>query len=338
MVRWSRDYRPVNANEGAEGLLATMYLKCKERYSFSVGTGRNIGLAVGILAGVFGASEAAMAETTSAQATSSIFVDMSLLDNKARRGQTGAAIFLTVPPTRAPISTLHIAPKKKLELRAPTVARENTSTKPAKQTDLKPAQKKTTTTPPSKPKPLKSARAATPNPAPPPPSPAANINTAAPPPPPAVTTPLPPAPKIKSEPPAAPEVTKSPPPTATPLEASAPEVARLPAKLKMKPGRALQIAFNETETRLPDAEKARLLNLANAVREERRFRLQLRAYAGGQDLSTSKARRMSLSRALAVRAFLIDKGVRSTQIDVRALGSKTSEKPVNRIDLILTKR
>ena len=333
MVRWSRDSRPVDANQGAEGLFATMYLKCEKRCSLSVSTSRNIGLAVGILAVVFGASE-----PTIAQSTSSIYVDMSLLDNEARRGQTGAAVFLTLPPSRAPISTLHIAPKKKFELRAPTAARKSTSTKPAKKTDLKPAQKKTATKPLSKPKPLKSARAATSKSTPPPPSPAAKLNTAAPPPPPLVSTPLPPAPKIISEPPAAPEVTKSPPPTATSLQASAPEVAKLPAKIRVKPGRALRIAFGETETRLPDSEKAKLLNLANAVREERRFRLQLLAYAGGQDLSTSKARRMSLSRALAVRAFLIDKGVRSTQIDVRALGSKTNEKPINRIDFNLTKR
>ena len=103
-----------------------MYLKCKERCGFSVGTGRNIGLAVGILAGVFGASEATMA-----QATSSIYVDMSLLNNEARRDQTGAAVFLTLPPSRAPISTL-TSRQKKFELRAPTAARKSTSTKPAK--------------------------------------------------------------------------------------------------------------------------------------------------------------------------------------------------------------
>ena len=106
----------------------------------------------------------------------------------------------------------------------------------------------------------------------------------------------------------------------------------------MKPGRALRIAFGDTEARLPDGHEANLVMLAKALREKKDFRLQLQAYAGGQDLSTSKARRMSLSRALAVRSFLIGKGVRSTQIDVRALGSKTNEKPVNRIDLNLTKR
>ena len=106
----------------------------------------------------------------------------------------------------------------------------------------------------------------------------------------------------------------------------------------MKPGRALRIEFGDTETRIPDADKINLVKLANALREKKDFRLQLLAYAGGQDLSTSKARRMSLSRALAVRSFLINKGVRSTQIDVRALGSKTNEKPVNRVDFNLASR
>ena len=68
------------------------------------------------------------------------------------------------------------------------------------------------------------------------------------------------------------------------------------------------------------------------------LRLQLMAYAGGPSLSSSLARRMSLSRALSVRSFLIENGVRSTRIDVRALGNKTTEEPVNRVDLNVAER
>ena len=68
------------------------------------------------------------------------------------------------------------------------------------------------------------------------------------------------------------------------------------------------------------------------------MRLQLMAYAGGQTLSSSQARRVSLSRALAIRSFLIENGVRSTRIDVRALGNKTSEEPLNRVDLNVSER
>lgn len=57
------------------------------------------------------------------------------------------------------------------------------------------------------------------------------------------------------------------------------------------------------------------------------------AYAAGDDLSSSKARRISLSRALSVRSYLIEKGVRSTRIDVRALGDKAEGEQKNRVDV-----
>ncbi len=62
------------------------------------------------------------------------------------------------------------------------------------------------------------------------------------------------------------------------------------------------------------------------------------AYAGGDNDNASQARRLSLSRALAVRSYLIEQGVRSTRIDVRALGNKTDVEPADRVDLILSKR
>jgi outer membrane protein OmpA-like peptidoglycan-associated protein len=43
---------------------------------------------------------------------------------------------------------------------------------------------------------------------------------------------------------------------------------------------------------------------------------------------------LSLSRALAVRAFLIEQGVRSTRMDVRALGDKVPDGPVDRVDVL----
>src|SRR3546814_7724750 len=40
------------------------------------------------------------------------------------------------------------------------------------------------------------------------------------------------------------------------------------------------------------------------------LRLEVRAFAGGTPETASQARRLSLNRALAVRSFLIDRGVR----------------------------
>ena len=78
--------------------------------------------------------------------------------------------------------------------------------------------------------------------------------------------------------------------------------------------------------------------MAKKLKGKEKLRLQLMAYAGGKSLSASKARRMSLARALSVRSFLIESGVSSTRIDVRALGTKTTEKPLNRVDVNIVDR
>ncbi len=57
------------------------------------------------------------------------------------------------------------------------------------------------------------------------------------------------------------------------------------------------------------------------------------AYAAGSADDASTARRLSLSRALAVRSALIADGVASTRIYVRALGSVPGEEPGDRVDL-----
>lgn len=63
-------------------------------------------------------------------------------------------------------------------------------------------------------------------------------------------------------------------------------------------------------------------------------RLQVRGYAAGEDGSKSSARRIALSRALSVRSYLMDKGVKAKRVDVRAMGSETDRNPLDRVDLI----
>jgi outer membrane protein OmpA-like peptidoglycan-associated protein len=75
-----------------------------------------------------------------------------------------------------------------------------------------------------------------------------------------------------------------------------------------------------------------------ALRQDEGSRLQIVAYATGGDESGSQARRLSLSRALAVRSYLIDQGVRSTRMDVRALGNRSSDGPTDRVDIVLVRR
>ena len=101
---------------------------------------------------------------------------------------------------------------------------------------------------------------------------------------------------------------------------------------------ALRIPFPGDRARLPDKATAALKALAQRLAKNNALRLQLKAYASGTKDNASRARRLSLSRALAVRSYLIRQGVRSTRIDVRALGNRAEGDPANRVDLFVVSR
>ncbi len=95
----------------------------------------------------------------------------------------------------------------------------------------------------------------------------------------------------------------------------------------------VRVLFQGGSARLSDSATAQLVSLAKQLSQDTSARIQLLAYAKSMDGRPSKARRLSLSRALAVRAFLIDQGVRSTRMDVRALGDKVQDGPSDRVDI-----
>lgn len=170
----------------------------------------------------------------------------------------------------------------------------------------------------------------------------------APPPPPAIVAAPAPAPPIPA-PPVAARIT---PPEIKPMVAVKPaapkrvtkpkpakQVASLPPKAApIAPGQTLRLTFPPGTARLTPEASRKLARVAKAVVEDSKLRLQLLAYAGGSSETASQARRLSLSRALSARSFLIGKGVRSTRIDVRALGNKSGGGPPDRIDVLVTKR
>lgn len=100
----------------------------------------------------------------------------------------------------------------------------------------------------------------------------------------------------------------------------------------------LTILFETESARLPDSIRASLSKLSDRLSGDTALQIQILAYAEGDEENASKARRLSLSRALAVRSVLIDQGVRSTRIEVRALGNKVPEGPADRVDVLLQKR
>ncbi len=151
-----------------------------------------------------------------------------------------------------------------------------------------------------------------------------------PPPPPAIAPPaVPPA-----APPAAPAARPAP-------EAPAQTAALTPSATprgKLAAGQQFRLMFGAGTASVENAAGTQLDAIAKALKDDEALRLQLLAYSGGGAQTPSQARRMSLSRALAVRSRLIKEGVRSTRIDVRALGNKSEGGPPDRVDVIVTKR
>ena len=103
-------------------------------------------------------------------------------------------------------------------------------------------------------------------------------------------------------------------------------------------GDDIRILFQPEDDALTAEDESVLRGLAGRLDAEPDRRIQLRAYASSEGTSASDARRLALSRALAVRAFLIENNVRSTRIDVRALGDKAESGPLDRIDIVLVER
>jgi outer membrane protein OmpA-like peptidoglycan-associated protein len=62
-------------------------------------------------------------------------------------------------------------------------------------------------------------------------------------------------------------------------------------------------------------------------------RVQLMAYAGKVEASQSEMRRLSLKRAIAVRGYLMSRGIDGTRIDVRPNGI-APDNPKERVDII----
>ena len=175
----------------------------------------------------------------------------------------------------------------------------------------------------------------------------------APPPPPPMIAPLPPpdTPKIAVPPPppppviasASPRVRKPAPPSPRTIVKRAPkkprQIAALPrGEARVKSGSMRRIQFATGSAKLAGTANSELTNIAKAMAGDKALRIQLLAYAGQAADSASQARRLSLWRALAARSKLIEQGIRSTRIDVRALGNKSAGGPADRVDIIVTKR
>jgi outer membrane protein OmpA-like peptidoglycan-associated protein len=248
--------------------------------------------------------------------TSGVIIDLSVLDGGGGRLPAGLGSqvapntgggFAQFPPAQKPLSRLE----------GPLVNRSLTLSPPSSRTSL-PTSRTASAAPVLAPPP-----AAAPQP------PVVKAPAAAPASPPAPTpvpaAATPPAPQV----PAAPQVTAPPPPAPT-------QTASLPSAASAAD--ETRILFDAGSANLNDAAKSELDALATQLKSDTSIRVQLQAYAAGTDETAPDARRLSLSRALKVRSHLIDQGVRSTRMDVRALGVKAEGGPPDRVDAVVVRR
>lgn len=98
-------------------------------------------------------------------------------------------------------------------------------------------------------------------------------------------------------------------------------IKKAPEKSVTEGSSVAQIGFSKDATELDESAKAELTELAEQItRDDRNVRIV--AYAAGTAEQASIARRISLSRALQIRAHLIDQGVNQLKINVQAMGNK----------------
>lgn len=100
----------------------------------------------------------------------------------------------------------------------------------------------------------------------------------------------------------------------------------------------MTVVFPEADDALDDRARGALDRVVEDAAADPQLRFQLRAYARADGASTSKARRLSLARALAVRSHLMENGIAGNRIDVRALGDSGDGAPRDRVEVRIVER
>jgi outer membrane protein OmpA-like peptidoglycan-associated protein len=127
----------------------------------------------------------------------------------------------------------------------------------------------------------------------------------------------------------------------TPAQSAAlPPTSQAPGALSpaQESAETLSIPFAASATDIDIASQGTLKDLAQRMTGDRSLRVQLMAYASDPEKNTSKARRLALDRAIAIRNLLIEAGVERTRIEVRALGDQGDGGNLDRVDAVAIKR
>jgi outer membrane protein OmpA-like peptidoglycan-associated protein len=98
----------------------------------------------------------------------------------------------------------------------------------------------------------------------------------------------------------------------------------------------LRLTFGPGQSDLSPESSASIKRLTQAAPIGDETTFNVLAYAPGKPDDPSTARRVSLSRAMAVRSALVADGVPSARIFVRALGEQFGDGPPDRVDVSVT--
>lgn len=147
---------------------------------------------------------------------------------------------------------------------------------------------------------------------------------------PATATTAQPQPALPAETPPSVALAPLAPPEPSTVAPAPPPISATAATVAKPEAGGLRVTFTAAQVELnPDSANA-LKELADSSGSGN---FNILSYAAGSPEDPSAARRLSLSRALAVRSALLADGVASSRIFVRALGAQTGEGPPDRVDV-----
>jgi len=128
-----------------------------------------------------------------------------------------------------------------------------------------------------------------------------------------------------------------PPPRAEPPAPPRQVATAAPAATASAAAGATRVLFQGATEDLDPAGRATIREIAESLKGSS-DRIQIRAYADSDTETEGWKRRLSLRRGNNVRLALLDEGVQSFRILLRALGAPTDGGPGNRVDLITESR
>ncbi|HET8995794.1 MAG TPA: OmpA family protein [Acetobacteraceae bacterium] len=105
------------------------------------------------------------------------------------------------------------------------------------------------------------------------------------------------------------------------------------AATKVAATSGLRVSFPPGKAELSPDSAAAIKHLVGSTQGNGAVTFTVAAYATGVADDPSVARRLSLSRALAVRTALLAAGVSASRIEVRAMGSNVHSGPLDRADV-----